>query len=123
VAECLAEQPEVARIIHPGRSDHPGHALFKRDFSGPNGLFSFVLKAASESQVLSMLDALELFGLGFSWGGFESLAIHCDPQLKRTAEPWRAEGPLIRLHIGLEDTQDLIADLRRGLDALGPGAA
>jgi cystathionine beta-lyase len=124
VAAFLAEQPEVARVIHPGRPDHPDHALFARDFLGPNGLFAFVLKGASEAQVLAFLDALELFGLGFSWGGFESLAIPCDPQLKaRTAELWAAEGPLIRLHVGLEDPADLIADLRRGLDALGSGAA
>jgi cystathionine beta-lyase len=123
VADWLAGQPEVARVIHPGRPDHPDHALFKRDFSGPNGLFSFVLKPAAEPAVLAFLDALELFGLGFSWGGFESLAIHCDPQIKRTAQPWRAEGPLIRLHVGLEDPADLIADLRRGLDALGAHAA
>jgi cystathionine beta-lyase len=123
VADWLAVQPEVARVIHPGRPDHPDHDLFQRDFSGPNGLFSLVLNPASGPQVLAFLDALELFGLGFSWGGFESLAIHCDPQLKRTAEPWKAEGPLIRLHIGLEDPDDLIADLRRGLDALGSGAA
>ena len=123
VAEWLSGQSEVARVIHPGRADHPDHALFQRDFSGPNGLFSLVLKPVPEAGVLAFLDALELFGLGFSWGGFESLAIHCDPQIKRTAKPWTAEGPLIRLHVGLEDPADLIADLRRGLDALGAHAA
>ena len=123
VADWLAQQPEVARVIHPGRAGHPDHALFKRDFTGPNGLFSLVLKPVSEPGVLAFLDALELFGLGFSWGGFESLAIHCDPQVRRTAKPWSAEGPLIRLHVGLEDPDDLITDLRRGLDALAPHAA
>jgi cystathionine beta-lyase len=123
VADWLAGQPEVARVIHPSRADHPDHAIFERDFTGPNGLFSFVLKPVPEPGVLAFLDALELFGLGFSWGGFESLAIHCDPQIRRTAAPWKAEGPLIRLHVGLEDPADLIADLRRGHDALAPHAA
>jgi cystathionine beta-lyase len=119
VAEWMAAQPEVSRVLHPALPAFPDHALFKRDFSGANGLFSVVLKPAEPRAVLAMLDALELFGLGFSWGGYESLAIHCDPQMSlRTAEPWRAEGPLVRFHVGLEEPTDLIADLRRGLDAL-----
>jgi cystathionine beta-lyase len=119
VARWLAEQPEVARVLHPGLSTFPDNALFAQYFSGPNGLFSFELAPGPAGAANALLDALELFGLGFSWGGFESLAILCDPQLKanRTAEPWRGAGPLIRLHVGLEDPADLIADLRRGLDA------
>ena len=119
VARWLASQPEVARVLHPGLPGSPDHALFARDFSGPNGLFGFELAPAPQAAVHALLDALELFGLGFSWGGFESLAIHCDPQLKtaRTAEPWKSGGPIVRLHVGLEDPADLTADLRRGLDA------
>ncbi|HTI67418.1 MAG TPA: cystathionine beta-lyase [Caulobacteraceae bacterium] len=119
VARWLAAQPEVARVLHPALPAFPDHGLWARDFSGANGLFSVELRPAPPAAALAMLDALELFGLGFSWGGFESLAIHCDPQLKtsRTAEPWAARGPLVRLHVGLEDPADLIADLRRGLDA------
>jgi cystathionine beta-lyase len=125
VARWLADQPEVSRIIHPGLDSHPDHAIWKRDFRGVNGLFSLILRPASEAAVNAFLDALELFGLGFSWGGFESLAIPCDIQLKtaRTAEPWQAEGPLVRLHVGLEDPADLIADLRRGLDAFAAARA
>ena len=120
VATWLATQPEVVRMIHPALPGQPDHAIWTRDFKGCNGLFSLVLQPAPEAAVFAFLDALELFGLGFSWGGFESLAIHCDPQLKtaRTVEPWPvAEGPLIRLHVGLEDPADLVADLRRGLKA------
>jgi len=119
VARWLAVQPEVARVLHPGLPDFPDHGLWRRDFSGANGLFSFELRPAPVTAVHALLDRLEVFGLGFSWGGFESLAIHCDPQLNagRTAEPWRAAGPLVRLHVGLEAPEDLIADLRRGLDA------
>jgi cystathionine beta-lyase len=91
--------------------------MFSRDYTGPNGLFSIVLRPKPEAAVEAFLDALELFGLGFSWGGFESLAINCDPQFKRrTAKPDYG-GPVVRLHVGLEDPQDLIADLRAGLDA------
>jgi cystathionine beta-lyase len=124
VARWLAEQPEVARVLHPALPDFPDHALFARDFKGPNGLFSFELASGDEAGLHRFLDALELFGLGFSWGGFESLAIHADPQLRtaRTVEPWRAAGPLVRLHIGLEDPGDLIADLRQALDRY-PGHA
>ncbi|HTK34343.1 MAG TPA: cystathionine beta-lyase [Caulobacteraceae bacterium] len=119
VAEWLAEQPEVTRVLHPALPSFPDHGLWKRDFTGANGLFSFELTPAADAAVLALLDRLQLFGLGFSWGGFESLAIHCGPQLatSRTAEPWRAAGPLVRLHVGLEDPADLTEDLRQGLDA------
>lgn len=117
VAEWLGSQPEVEEVLCPGLPGARGHELWKRDFTGLNGLFSIVLKPGPEQAVLAMLDALELFGLGFSWGGFESLVIHGDPQfVRRTIKP-DLGGPLIRLHVGLEDPDDLISDLRAGLDA------
>ncbi|MDP3738004.1 MAG: cystathionine beta-lyase [Hyphomonadaceae bacterium] len=119
VARWLKTRPEVQRVLHPALEDDPGHALWKRDFTGASGLFGIVLKPASTKQVHAFLDALELFGLGFSYGGFESLAIHCDPQLKRTATKPAFGGPLIRLSVGLEDPADLIADLEQALAALG----
>lgn len=118
VATWLAQQPQVAEVLCPALPGARGHALFARDFSAGNGLFSFVLKPTSIAQVEAFLDRLELFGLGFSWGGFESLAIHCDPQFKRRAIKTTHAGPVVRLHIGLEDPSDLIEDLRVGLDAL-----
>ncbi len=115
VARWLKTHPAVQRVLHPALEDDPGHALWKRDFSGASGLFSIVLKQMPTKQVHVFLDALELFGLGFSYGGFESLAIHCDPQLKRTATRSNFGGPLIRLSCGLEDPADLIADLEQAL--------
>jgi len=119
VAEWLATQPEVARVLHPALPADPGYAIWRRDFTGAAGLFGAVLRPTSPAKVETFLNRLELFGLGFSWGGYESLAIHCDPQIRRTCGPAHLEGPLIRLNIGLEDPQDLIADLRQALDALG----
>lgn len=117
VARWLAEQPEVVEVIHPGLESSPDHALFKRDYSGACGLFAFALKPGPQTAVNDLLNRLTLFGLGFSWGGFESLAISVDHQLdqRRFKTPW--EGPLVRLHVGLEEPSDLIADLRAGLDA------
>lgn len=117
IAAWLREQPEVASILHPALPGCPGYDLWARDFSGACGLFSFVLKPAPEAAVDAFLDALSVFGLGFSWGGFESLAISCDPQLKVRRYAKSYGGPLIRLHIGLEAADDLMADLRRALDA------
>jgi cystathionine beta-lyase len=117
VAEWLRGQPEVAALYHPALPGCAGHEIFARDFKGPCGLFGFSLKPAPQPAVNAFLDALKIFGLGFSWGGFESLAIWCDPQLKVRKVHKDYGGPLIRLHVGLEDPADLIADLRAGLDA------
>lgn len=115
VARWLAGRPEVARVLHPALPGCPGHQLFLRDFAGASGLFSFVLKGGGDAARSALLDGLELFGIGFSWGGYESLAIPADPETLRSATRWAAEGPLVRLHIGLEDPDDLIADLEAGL--------
>ncbi len=96
----------------------PGHDLWKRDFKGASGLFSIILKPVPKSAVAAMLDGLELFGMGYSWGGFESLALPFDPAAYRTATKWEAEGPAIRFHIGLEDVDDLKADLAAGFKRL-----
>lgn len=119
VADWLGAQPEVAAIYHPALPGSPDHALWKRDFSGPASLFTFALTPGPEAAVNAFLDALDLFGLGFSWGGFESLAISVDPQLKQRRRKRTYPGPLVRLHVGLEEPDDLIADLRRALDAYG----
>ncbi len=118
VARWLAGRPEVAQVLHPALEDSPDHLLWRRDCTGANGLFGVVLRPASRHAVEAFLDALRLFGLGFSWGGHESLAIWCDPQLKRTASSAKLEGPLLRLHVGLEDPADLVDDLRRGFAVL-----
>jgi cystathionine beta-lyase len=116
VARWLAEQPEVARVIHPALPGCPGHEIWARDFAGASGLFAFVLNGGDDSARAALIDGLELFGIGFSWGGFESLVIPADPERLRSACAWQAEGPLVRLHIGLEDPEDLIADLAAGLE-------
>jgi cystathionine beta-lyase len=118
VAAWLKERPEVAQVLHPALPGAPGHDLFTRDYSGAAGLFSFELKPVSTKAVHAFLDALKFFGLGFSWGGFESLALDCDPQFTvRKVRP-ALEGPLVRLNIGLEDPDDLITDLEAGFAAL-----
>jgi cysteine-S-conjugate beta-lyase len=118
VARWMQGRPEVARVLYPPLDGDPGHALWQRDFSGACGLFSVVLKPAPNAAVRAFLDALQLFGLGYSWGGFESLVIPFDCTKCRTATQWAPGGPALRLHIGLEDTDDLIADLERGFTAL-----
>jgi cystathionine beta-lyase len=118
IARWLEGRPEVARVLHPGLPSHPQHSLWKRDFLGATGLFSIVLKPASDKAVAAMLDGLQLFGMGFSWGGYESLIIPFDPKPYRTATKWAAEGPALRLHIGLEDVDDLRADLDAGFKRL-----
>lgn len=116
IAKWLETRPEVARVLHPALPSCPGHDLFVRDFKGASGLFSFVLNGGTESSRAALIDGLELFGIGYSWGGFESLAIPIDPQRYRSATRWEAEGLAVRLQIGLEDPADLIADLAAGLD-------
>lgn len=115
IAHWLKDQPDVARVLHPALPDCPGHALWQRDFSGSTGLFSFILKGGDEAARAALIDGLAHFGIGYSWGGFESLALPIDPARYRSATRWEAEGPAVRLHIGLEDTADLIADLDAGL--------
>ena len=118
VATWLALQPEVAQVLHPAFPGAPGHELWRRDYAGAAGLFAIELRPVADAAVARFLDALTLFGLGFSWGGFESLALNCDPQFEvRTQKP-TFEGPVIRLNIGLEDPRDLIADLRKAMEAL-----
>jgi cystathionine beta-lyase len=112
----------VLRVLHPALEDDPGHAIWKRDFTGASGLFSVVLKPVPEAAVYALLDTLRLFGMGFSWGGFESLAIVFDCADYRTATPWAPGGPTLRLHIGLENVDDLTADLERGFAALRAAA-
>jgi cystathionine beta-lyase len=118
IARWLAERPEVARVIHPALPSDPGHALWARDFTGASGLFSIALKPIARAKLAAMLDGLSLFGMGYSWGGFESLILPFDPTAYRTATEWRVEGPAVRLHIGLEDVEDLKADLDAGFARL-----
>jgi cystathionine beta-lyase len=119
VATWLQSRPEVASVFHPALPTSPGHALWKRDFSGSCGLFSFVLKERpSRDHLAAMLDNLQLFQMGYSWGGFESLIIPFDPRPVRTATSWPHQGQAFRIHVGLENVDDLIEDLGRGLDCL-----
>ena len=118
VARWLEKRPEVARVLHPGLESDPGHGLWARDFSGASGLFSVVLKPMAEKAVYAFMNELQLFGMGFSWGGFESLVILFDCTEYRTATKWAPGGPTLRFHVGLEDTGDLIADLERGFAAM-----
>ena len=118
MARWLESRPEVARVLHPALESHPGHAIWKRDFTGASGLFSIVLKPVSQQAVDALLNTVTLFGMGFSWGGFESLIIPFDCNSYRTATKWAPEGPTLRLHIGLENLDDLKADLERGFAAL-----
>lgn len=112
IVQWLLQQPEVETVLHPALPNHPGHAAFKRDFSGGNGLFSFVLKAGDANTVQAFVEGMHHFKMGFSWGGYESLVVaNTDMQALRSATRWSYAGPLIRLHIGLEDPEDLIADL------------
>jgi len=120
VASWLQSHPHVKRVIYPALEGNPGHAIWKRDFSGAASLFSFVLLPASEPQVTAFIDALKHFGIGSSWGGYESLAIaaHREILKTRTATRWNRDETVIRLHIGLEDPDDLIADLEGGFAAM-----
>lgn len=116
IARWLETEPGVARVLHPALESHAGHELWKRDFSGSSGIFSIVLAGGDQNRAHAFLDALQIFGLGYSWGGFESLALHVS-LADRTITAGSYEGPLIRLQIGLEDVEDIKADIARGLKA------
>jgi cystathionine beta-lyase len=118
IARWLESRPEVLRVIHPAHESHPQHALWKRDFRGASGLFSFILKPRPDSAVTAFIEKLELFGIGASWGGYESLIIPFDCSKSRTATRWNPGGPAVRVHIGLEDPDDLIADLEEAFKNL-----
>ncbi len=114
LAEWVARQPEVERVLYPALPGDPGHALWKRDFSGASGLFGVQLKPVGERAFAAFVDGLELFGLGASWGGYESLIMPTHPEELRTATKWQYPGPCFRIHAGLEDPDDLAADLSAG---------
>lgn len=118
IARWLAARPEVSRVLHPALPADPGHAIWQRDYTGMTGLFSVILRPAPREAVAAMLDKLTLFGLGFSWGGFESLVVPFDPSPYRSATTWDVEGPALRFHIGLEDVEDLKRDLAAGFERL-----
>ena len=123
VARWLTQRPEVDRVLYPALPEDPGHALWARDFSGASGLFSIVLNPVSHEALEAMVDGLELFPMGASWGGYESLLYPARPERCRTATAWTAAGPTLRLHIGLEHADDLIADLTRGFERLAAAGA
>ena len=118
MAHWLAGRPEVLKVLHPALPEHPGHAIWQRDFSGSSGVFSIILRPVPETALANMLDGLELFGLGYSWGGYLSLVTPFDCSRYRTATKWAPGGPALRLQIGLEDIEDLQADLDRGFARL-----
>jgi cysteine-S-conjugate beta-lyase len=118
LAEWLHTRPEVLRVLHPALPGDPGHALWKRDFTGSTGLFSIILKPVSQDAVTAFIDGLELFGLGYSWGGYASLVTPFDCSTYRSATKWAPGGPALRFNVGLEDLEDLKADLERGFARL-----
>ncbi len=121
VARWLKARPEVGAMLHPAFPDCPGHDLWQRDFSGASGLFAFELAGADDAMRVRFVDALRHFGIGFSWGGFESLVLPIDPaRIRGTGKMWGGGGPLVRLHIGLEDPADLIADLTQAFAKMNP---
>jgi cystathionine beta-lyase len=118
LAEWLAGRPEVQRVLHPALPGNPGYELWQRDFTGASGLFGVVLAPCPPAAVAAMVDGLELFGIGYSWGGYESLALPTHPERYRTATTWDASRPSLRFHAGLEAPEDLIADLEAGFARL-----
>jgi cystathionine beta-lyase len=120
LALWLKDRPEVSRVLYPALDNDPGHAIWKRDFTGSSGLFGVVLKPVTRPALAAMMDGLAHFGMGFSWGGYESLIVPSD--IHRTASKFTAEGPVIRIHAGLEDPDDLIADLTAGFARLKAAA-
>jgi len=118
VARWFAAQPQVKKVLHPAFPDCPGHEFWARDFHGSSGIFSVLFKCADKTKTRKFIDGLAMFGIGVSWGGFESLALPFEPAAARTATAWQEAGQLIRFHIGLEDTDDLIADLAQAIQHL-----
>ena len=118
LAKWLQRRPEVSRVLHPALPKDPGHKIWKRDFIGASGLFGVILNPIPEGAVSKFLNALNLFGLGYSWGGYESLAIPTYPTKIRAISNWDTNYPFLRLHAGLEHPKDLIADLQQALDKL-----
>lgn len=118
VAQWLAGRPEVLRVLHPALPDNPGYAIWKRDFIGCSGLFSVQLHPVPKAALAAFFDNLSLFGLGASWGGYESLVIPASPANIRTAVPWKDDGPIVRIYTGLEDAMDLLSDLEFGLERM-----
>jgi cystathionine beta-lyase len=118
LARWLLGRPEVSRVLYPALESDPGHALWKRDFLGACGLFGVVLKPVGEKSIAAMIDGMKHFGIGYSWGGYESLIIPAE--VTRTVRKFEAEGPVIRIHAGLEDAGDLLADLEAGLARMTP---
>ena len=123
IARWLEKRPEVECVLHPGLPGCPGHEHFLRDFDGTSGLFSMVLKPVEEPALAAMLEGLRHFGMGYSWGGFESLILPFDPMENRTVTPWDRDGRCLRISIGLEDTEDLIRDLEVGFKRMSDQAA
>jgi cystathionine beta-lyase len=119
IARWLQRRPEVIRVMHPGLAHDPGHELWHRDFTGACGLFGFVLRPVRRNALAAMLDNMRYFGMGYSWGGYESLLIPTHPERYRSATQWEPDGQTMRLHVGLEDPEDLIADLEAGFERLG----
>lgn len=123
IAKWLEKRKEVKRVLYPALSSHPQHDLWKRDFTGASGLFSLVLHPVAHEKVCTMVNGLEYYGIGASWGGYESLIIDFDPRSVRTATPWKEEGQCLRIHAGLENPDDLIRDLENGFERLAGRAS
>lgn len=122
LAKWLAKRPEVTRVLHPALKSSPGHAIWKRDFTGSTGLFSAVLKPVSLPAIKAFFNTLKIFGMGFSWGAYESLCIHVKPEQNRSATEWNEAGPTFRFHAGLEDFDDLVVDLEIAFAAMESAA-